>query len=121
MSDPTSYNPRASLAPALNYLAESPAVAGSSVLSPRAVTASDPKWLQDIDKGLLTELDLEPLYASKKGNIYEDGGLPLPLLEKLTHLLETDTVLQKLSLRRCNIADPGAAFFAFARGPVFVP
>jgi len=89
-------------------LSEATALSGpGGAVSPRDVLPSDPKWLHDVQKGLLTELDLSPLYAQKKGTLKEDGGLPLPLLEKLTHLLESDTVLQKLSLRRCNIADPG--------------
>ena len=90
-----------------NYLNDGANEAENPVSPRMAVLPTDPKWLQDMDKALLTELDLEQEYGKRKGNSYEDGGLPLPLLEKLTTLLVTNTTLQKLSLKRCNISDVG--------------
>lgn len=85
---------------------EVPEIAGVP-LSKLVVLPTDPAWLRELDKGLRTELDLSAIYASHKGNLREDGGLPLPLLEKLTHTLARDKTLTRLNIARCNLSDPG--------------
>lgn len=51
--------------------------------SPRDLTESEvPDWMRDFEAGKLTSLDLEPFYANRARSSQDDGGLPLPVLDR---------------------------------------